>query len=289
MRVSLILGFATAAFAACNGHDELCGRKYSDITFIGTHNSAFVGELPINNQYISVSEQLNLGVRFLQAQTQDKNGDIQMCHTHCWQLDAGPLHNYLEEISGWIGKNPDEVVTILLTNVDALPIEKFDEAFNSAGLKDLVFRPKKRLSRNEWPTLQELLGDGTRLIVFMDYNMDESKVDYILDEFDYFWETPFGETDPAFPTCKIDRPENGDPTVLMGIMNHMLNHDIMGVVMPDQVDTERTNSEYSIQKQVDLCESSWGRRPNVVLLDWVNVGEAMDAQISLNGLQGSHS
>lgn len=130
-------------------------------------NSAFVGELPINNQYISVSEQLNLGVRFLQAQTQDKDGNIQMCHTHCWQLDAGPLHNYLEEISEWVGKNPDEVVTILLTNVDALPIEEFDEAFSSAGLKDLVFRPKKRLSRDEWPTLQELLDDGTRLIVFM--------------------------------------------------------------------------------------------------------------------------
>ncbi|KAF5559548.1 plc-like phosphodiesterase TIM beta alpha-barrel domain-containing protein [Fusarium napiforme] len=289
MRVSFVSAFATAAFAACNGHDELCGRKYSNITFIGTHNSAFVGELPFNNQYISVSEQLNFGVRFLQAQTQDKNGDIQMCHTHCWQLNAGPLHNYLAEISGWIGKNPYEFVTILLTNVDALPIEKFDEAFSSAGLKDIVFRPKKRLSRDEWPTLQELLDDGTRVIVFMDYNMDESKVDYILDEFDYFWETPFGETDPSFPTCKVDRPEKGDPTVLMGIMNHMLNHDLLGVVMPDQIQTEKTNSEYSIQKQVDLCESSWGRRPNVVLLDWVNVGEAMDAQISLNGLRGSHS
>ncbi|KAG5791671.1 hypothetical protein H9Q69_009271 [Fusarium xylarioides] len=289
MRVSLILAFATTAFAACNGHDEFCGRKYSDITFIGTHNSAFVGELPVHNQYISVSEQLDLGVRFLQAQTQGKNGDIKMCHTHCWQLDAEPLHHYLEEISEWIGKNPDEVVTILLTNVDALPIEKLDEAFSSAGLKDIVFRPKERLSRDEWPTLQELLDDGTRLIVFMDYNMDESKVDYILDEFDYFWETPFGETDPSFPTCEVDRPEKGDPTVLMGIMNHMLNHDIMGVIMPDQIDTEKTNSKYSIQKQVDLCEGSWGRRPNVVLLDWVNVGEAMDAQISLNALQGSHS
>jgi hypothetical protein len=167
MRVSLVSAFATAAFAACNGHDELCGRKYSDITFIGTHNSAFVGELPFNNQYISVSEQLNLGVRFLQAQTQDKNGEIQMCHTHCWQLNAGTLHNYLTEISGWIGKNPYEVVTILLTNADALPIEKFDEAFSSAGLNDLVFRPKKRLSRDKWPTLQELLDDGARVIVFM--------------------------------------------------------------------------------------------------------------------------
>ncbi|KAM0085197.1 hypothetical protein ACKRZS_002643 [Fusarium odoratissimum] len=163
-----------------------------------------------------------------------------MCHTHCWELDAGLLQDYLEEISEWVGKNPDEVVTILLTNIDALPIEKFDEAFSSAGLKDLVFRPKTKLSRDEWPTLQKLLEDRTQLVVFMDYNMDEGRVDYILDEFDYFWETPFGESNSSFPTCEVDRPEKGDPTQLMGIMNHMLNYDVLGIVIPNQADAKKT-------------------------------------------------
>ncbi|KAH6968581.1 hypothetical protein HG530_013444 [Fusarium avenaceum] len=279
-----ILLYVAAVWAACNGHDELCKRKYSDITFIGTHNSAFVGKLPVHNQYISVTEQLDLGVRFLQAQTQDKDGDIQMCHTHCWELDEGPLEDYLQEISDWMGKNPDEVVTLLLTNIDALPIEKFDDAFNSTGLKEFVYHPEKKLALDEWPTLQRFLDDGTRLVVFMDYNMDESKVDYIINEFDYFWETPFGETDSSFPTCEVDRPENGDPTKLMGIMNHMLNHDVLGIVIPNQVDAKETNSAESIQSQVDLCEGNWSRRPNVILLDWVNVGDAVDVQLSLNGL-----
>ncbi|KAL9567985.1 hypothetical protein ACKAV7_007813 [Fusarium commune] len=114
--------------------------------------------------------------------------------------------------------------------------------------------------------------------------MAEGKVDYILDEFDYFWETPFGESNSSFPTCEVDRPEKGDPTQLMGIMNDMLNHDVLGIVIPNQAGAKKTNSEYSIQKQIDLCEGNWGRRPNVVLLDWVDVGDAMDAQISLNGL-----
>jgi hypothetical protein len=159
--------YVAAVWAACNGHDELCKRKYSDITFIGTHNSAFVGKLPVHNQYISVTEQLDLGVRFLQAQTQNKDGDIQMCHTHCWELDEGPLEDYLQEISDWMGKNPDEVVTLLLTNIDALPIEKYDDAFNSTGLKEFVFRPEKKLAFDDWPTLQKFLDDGTRLVVFM--------------------------------------------------------------------------------------------------------------------------
>lgn len=96
--------------------------------------------------------------------------------------------------------------------------------------------------------------------------MDESKFDYIINEFDYFWETPFGETDSSFPTCEVDRPENGDPTKLMGIMNHMLNHDVLGIVIPNQVDAEETNSAESIQSQVDLCDGNWSRRPTVVLV-----------------------
>lgn len=52
----------------------------------------------------------------------------------------------------------------------------------------------------------------------------------------------------------------------MGIVNHMLNVDILGVVVPNSLDADETNSEESIQKQVDLCEGQWGRRPNVVLV-----------------------
>ncbi|KAM0340089.1 hypothetical protein ACHAPU_010662 [Fusarium lateritium] len=258
--------FATAVWAACNGYDELCKRRYSDIAFIGTHNSAFVGKLPVHNQYMSVSEQLDLGVRFLQAQARDKDGDIQMCHTHCWELDQGPLEDYFQETSDWMVTNPDEVVTLLLTNMDALPIETFGEAFNSTGLEGFVFRPEKKLRLQEWPTLQSLIDKGTRLVVFMDYNTDESKVDYIINEFDYFWETPYGETDSSFPTCEVDRPENGDPTKLMGIMNHMLNYKVFGIVIPNQIDAEETNSAESIQNQVDLCGGNWSRRPNVILV-----------------------
>ncbi|RBR15819.1 uncharacterized protein FIESC28_07220 [Fusarium coffeatum] len=276
--------FAATTWAACNGHDKLCSRKYSEITFIGTHNSAFVGKGPSHNQYVSVTEQLDLGVRFLQAQTQDKNGDIQMCHTSCLLLDAGPLEDYLAEISSWMVKHPDEVVTLLLTNRDAIAIEKFDNAFNSTGLKPFVFRPEKKLALNEWPTLQELLDNGTRLLVFMDFNMDESKVDYILNEFDYYWETPFGVTDPSFPTCEVDRPENGKPAELMGMMNHMLNDKVLDIVIPNQRDAKKTNSAESIQGQVSLCEGKWSKTPNVILLDWVNVGDAMEVQLTLNGL-----
>lgn len=155
------------ALATCNGYEALCSRRYSNITYIGAHNSAFDGETIVHNQHVPVTRQLDLGVRFLQAQTQDLEGDIQLCHTYCWELDAGPLGDYLWLLSTWLQENPGEVVTLLLTNIDAIDVRKFDEAFRQADLTRYVFRPPKKLKKSDWPTLQEMIDQERRLVVFM--------------------------------------------------------------------------------------------------------------------------
>ncbi|EJP68809.1 tat pathway signal sequence [Beauveria bassiana ARSEF 2860] len=279
------LALAGTAVAACNGREEYCGRKYSNITYMGAHNSAFVGSLPMHNQYVPVAQQLDLGVRFLQAQTHRKDGAIEMCHTYCWELDAGSLDAYLRAISAWMGAHPDEVVTLLLTNGDKIPVEDFDAVFQAAALTQYVMRPpQKVMTREEWPTLQEMIDAGTRLVVFMDRHTDQTKVDYIINEFDYFWETPWGIIDKTFPTCVVDRPPKGDPAKLMGLMNHMLNFKFGDVVFPNQPDAASTNSKASIEAQVARCIAAWSQQPTVVLLDWVNIGEVAEEGLALNGL-----
>lgn len=177
-RLASLLG-ATAALAgtalgACNGRDEYCSRPYSNITYAGAHDSAFVGELPTHNQYVSITDQLDLGIRFLQAQTHNKDGAIEMCHTYCWELDEGTLGTYLGELAKWMQGHADEVVTLLLTNGDKIPVEDFDKAFADAGLREMVFHPSKVLAKEEWPTLQEMIDAKTRLVVFMGMSCEEA-------------------------------------------------------------------------------------------------------------------
>jgi hypothetical protein len=76
---------------SCNGSPALCDRIYSNITFIGTHDSAFVGSLPTQNQIKSVTDQLNSGIRFLQAQTHKWLNGFWMCHTSCLEVNATDL------------------------------------------------------------------------------------------------------------------------------------------------------------------------------------------------------
>lgn len=95
-------------------------------------------------------------------------------------------------------------------------------------------------------------------------------MNYILDEFQYFWETPYGETDSNFPRCNIDRPEGVDPNGRMYLVNHVLNIDIFGVKIPDLANAGKTNSFDSIDKQVNLCRGMWGKTPNVILVSWTS-------------------
>lgn len=167
LSLATILGLATLALAACNGDDALCARRYSNVSFVGAHDSAFFGPFVTQNQNIDVSAQLALGVRFLQAQTHNLDGAIQMCHTSCLELDAGPLSDFLAPVKAFLAANPDEVVSLLLTNGDAISVTDFARVFEAAGLVEYVFAPTGTLALEEWPTLQTMIDDGTRLVVWM--------------------------------------------------------------------------------------------------------------------------
>jgi hypothetical protein len=170
MHALLLVGIAgefASLVSACNGNAALCSRQYSNVTHVGSHDSAFVGPLVTDNQYISVTRQLNMGVRFLQAQTHNEGGTIELCHTSCVLRDAGPLADYLSEIKAWLDQNPNEVLTVLLTNGDAIPVSQFGSAFVASGLDQMAFLPGTTLAMGEWPTLQSMISAGTRLVVFM--------------------------------------------------------------------------------------------------------------------------
>ncbi|KKF97080.1 hypothetical protein CFO_g575 [Ceratocystis platani] len=222
--LSIILAFAFPIIAddlACNGDVRLCNRRYSNISLVGSHNSAFVGILPTNNH-------------------------------------------------------------------DGMAVERFAEAVRDANLDGIVYRPAGQPALDEWPTLQEFLDSGVRLIVFMGksdhfaaiqtifeayktdkYYADTTKVDYILPQFLYQWQNAYGQTDSAFSNCSIDRPKRiQHPETYMYMINHFLDIQLpFGIVIPNQFEASSTNSLESITKQAEACGVQWGVKPNVILLE----------------------
>jgi hypothetical protein len=91
-------------------------------------------------------------------------------------------------------------------------------------------------------------------------------VPYILDEFAYYFETPFSPTDDNFYQCDIHRPSGVAADGRMIFVNHNLNIDIFGILIPAQGEAADTNSVSSITRQTDICEDNYGRVPNVVMV-----------------------
>jgi len=194
---------------------------------------------------------------------------------------------YLTTVNTWLAANPNEVLTILLTNGDSADVSLFGSSVVASGLSTYVYTPSGQLSTSEWPTLQELITAGTRLVMFLDYGADTATVPYILDEFSYYFETAYDVTDSSFSSCALDRPPGSSGAGLMMIVNHFLDVDILGIDIPDELAAGTTNAATgtgSIGAQSDLCYSTWGRNPNVVLVDYFNLGNVFAAQATLNGL-----
>jgi len=101
-------------------------------------------------------------------------------------------------------------------------------------------------------------------------------VPYILDEFAYFFETAYDVTDSSFSSCALDRPGGSSGSGLMMIVNHFLDLDLFGILIPDNLADAKTNAatgKGSIGAQADLCYTTWGRSPNFVLVDDFNIGK----------------
>ncbi|CAK1363315.1 hypothetical protein CB0940_04589 [Cercospora beticola] len=294
----------------CNGWPEFCTRKYSNISMITSHNSAFV--VPNNaasNQELPILTQLNDGVRMLQGQVHWVNETLYNCHTSCDQLNAGTFQSELELIRGWLQDHPYDVLTMLIGNSDFTDVENFVPAFTNAGLLPYLYEPAYIPQyREQWPTLGEMILGNNRLVVFMDYDADQSRVPYILDEFSHIWETPFSPTNQSFP-CDAQRPPDLNETLARDQYMYLANHNLNvavdlssigiatgdeAILIPNTAELNLTNSQEIVfgalgKMNVD-CTQQWDRPPNFMLVDYYNYGSPEPGSVfhvaaAANGVQ----
>ncbi|WFD19436.1 hypothetical protein MCAP1_001666 [Malassezia caprae] len=285
----------------CNGYQELCNRKYSNITYIGAHDSYAVGDQLSDlgaNQLTNVSSQLSDGIRLLQIQghksgkgtTSDNPSGISLCHTSCAILDGGTLESYLSDVASFLKSNPNEVVTIIIANVDNIEASSWSKGFQNAGLDNMAYKPSQStVGKDNWPTLQEMISKDQRLVVFIDNHYDFSSVNYILPEFKNVWENPYDQTSSNF-NCTPDR-YSGNTKEMMYLINHYLdvNKSILNnkFKSPDVDNLNQTNSVDSIMKDATHCASNMNSYPTFVLVDFYTSGDGsvFKAVSEMNGVK----
>jgi hypothetical protein len=162
---------------------------------------------------------------------------------------VGTLETYLTTVVQWLQQNPYEVISIVMGNFDLVPVGNFTDPIINSGLSKYVYTPPKvPMALDDWPPLSNLILTGKRVVVFMDYQANQTAVPYILDEFSQLWETTFSPTDRNFP-CTVQRPPNldsADAKNRLYMANHNLNLEVsfagVDLLVPNTAVINETNA-----------------------------------------------
>lgn len=256
----------------CNGHPELCGRRYDQVTYATTHNAMSNADAlwfqP--NQQHGIRRQLDDGVRALMLDTHLSSGRVTLCHGLC-VAGRTPLVDGLAEIRRFLRDNPREVLTLL---VEA-HVSAADTAadFARAGLLPLLYT---HAAGEPWPTLGEMIAGGRRLVVFTEQGGGEPA--WYHDLWQHSWETQYAVGGEGDFSCAQNR---GTAGASLFLLNHFITR-----VFPSEAAARQVNMEDLLGARARQCMRQSGRLPNFVAVDFYATGDLLGVVDALNGVAG---
>ncbi len=286
----LLFAGATLFFASCQKETvetptSILNKPYNKVCFLMTHNSMSNTESSYSfpNQTHTVTKQLANGVRGLMLDTYDGEEGIAITYHALPVLGQQNLVDVLLEVKNFLSSNPTEIVTIIFQNGGSN--EYLKQAIDSSGLNQLAYIHP---TGSNWPTLQTMINNNTRLVLFVEENKTP-KVDYLM----YAWGTIF-DTDYTFKqvsdfTSSVNRGGNG--TKDLYLINHWLQKPLEGITLPDSIDEvllpsiEKAyiaNTQEVLSKRVNDCYNANNHFINFLGVDFYEIGDAKAVVDSIN-------
>lgn len=311
---------AAGVATVCNGSARLCNRRLDQVVFAGAHNAMSNAEVPgwlFPHQNHLIPRQLEDGVRALlidvhygvpagehvitdfdregtgssQAKIEGALGPeataaalrirgrflghetgpsgIYFCHGFC-ELGAYPVEPTLAGVREFMVANPGEVVIIGIE--DYIPPEDIARLFQDAGLIELVYTGS--LTRPV-PTLRQLIDWGQRLVVFIESG--KPGVPWLRPAWEAMQETPYTFHTPEDFSC---RPNRGPATAPF----FQINNWIETTPAPRPSNAEIVNAYSALLARARSCREQRGQLPNILAVDFYDVGDLFRVVRTLNGL-----
>ncbi|XP_023336799.1 uncharacterized protein LOC111707845 isoform X2 [Eurytemora carolleeae] len=173
--------------AWCNGSQEFCDLRFDQFLFPGTHNSGTgqkkgVFQCSSKNQDLTISQQLDFGIRFFDLDIINSNGlagcnGLETGHGAVPEIGVyqcfGQVDDLLLEVKKWLDEHTSEVIVLYFGGI----------AFKEQTVPALVdalkstFRNETGVSLNkdyketgEWPTLGSAVEKNARIFTFVRHN-----------------------------------------------------------------------------------------------------------------------
>lgn len=260
----------------CNGAFSLCSKKFNEVAYLTTHNAFNSAQDNFNlpNQNLDITGQLNIGVRAFMLDIYNSFGNIVVYHGSI-VLGSNPLEDELTKIKVFLDNNPSEIVTVILEcNVSANDIES---EMDQSSLMAYVYEHQLGMP---WPTLQTMIDNNTRCVVFSDVDDASTSQGW----YHYMWtnmvETHYSNNDITDFNCDFNR---GDSINDLFILNHFVTNSVLGTGM--EAEAEIVNSNPFFINRALQCQQEKAKFPNFVTVDFAELGDAKLVVDQLNGIE----
>lgn len=259
---------------ACNGHPELCARRFDEVVFPCTHNAFAArdaGFKPVNaNQRRALGQQLSDGVRCMMLDVVLDDGEAALCHGPC---SFGRLVHaeVAAEIAGFMTEHPDEVLTIIYQ--DGIEQSYIEADLEAAGLTAMAY---VHTIGDAWPTLAEMIDADQRVLITAESGGPPPA--WYHHVWDLTWDTPYTYHAVAEFSCALNRGASDNPLFLI---NHWLSTEFD---TPSEADAKTANAYDVLHARASGCQADTGRLPNFVAVDFYDQGDLFAVVDALNGL-----
>lgn len=269
------IGDTLAGVLPCNGHPQLCDRRFDELFFAMTHNShADNGSYSsfAANQNGDLTAQLVAGVRGLNIKpywTDDAScGPMGLYLYHGFPvLGCEPFADYLEALRDFLNNNPRECV--VMTIEGSAPTLRMDSLFRHINLDDLMYTH----GGGQWPTMNQMITSGKRLVIFANRS-DASAFTGFHNMWQNIVDVNYDHQSTATFDCQFDR---GNPNGAFFLLNHFLTN-----ITPQPNSATQTNAFDFLYNRALDCWQANGKRPNFVMVDFYATGDVVRVVDSLN-------
>ncbi len=257
-------------YLGCNGHEPLCERSFLEQAVLRSHNSHASWDRGYHqvaaNHYRAIPDQLADGVRSLNVDVYEVEGELVACHGFC-ELGMQPFSEILDEIDAFLGAREREVVQLDFQDetgpgVLAAAIGEHPLSSRAAALED-----------GGWPSLGEMVEAGEQVIV-MGARV-EGDPDWMHDMGARVYGTHWQYDTPEELECVVSGEAiEGGLYEVTHVLTNPVSH-------PDNADL--INYDPVLSEHIDRCVDEVGF-VNRVSIDYYSVGDGLALIDRLNGL-----
>jgi len=178
----------------------------------------------------------------------------------------------MKEIHDFLIENPGEVIVMVVE--DYVEPADLANAFMTAGLADFAYAGPVK----PWPTLGQLVQDNKRLIVFTESG--KAGLPWMHPVLESFQETPYTFVKQEDFSCK---PNRGGTSGSLFLINHW----IQTLPAPKPSNAEIVNAYDFLLGRARECQKERKHLPNVISVDFYDVGDVVRVVRTLNGLDSA--